>query len=615
MPIGGLTTCCGMLASDTVLGLDIGTTSCKAVLVDANGAALATASLDTSAYADGSGSASSTTAVAGYEVRAPAAGPTCHRLRAGASGGGERVAAEQHVERVLRAAQEVVRRVAAAAPEAIARLGRVAVTGQMHGVVLWSDFAAGEPLHGGGGGGPAGAGLGGDRAASRDGAVSAARATAPPRVDCSRLVTWEDKRCSPDDLARWNSAGSPLSSGFGVATLTWYAERARSPACCGAAAACDSHGMLDRYAHAGTIVDFVVCLLTGTPVPVMDPVNAAAWGAFSLLDGAWDAARLELLQVPRGLLPRVVPSGTLAGKTCEAAAAAFAIPVGVDVAVGTGDHPCGVFASLASKHDAALNVGTSAQLAVPLGSDAALQALRAHANVPGAPFPRTEVRPYYHGGFLAVVAPRTGGNALAALVHCVRCWMQELGIKVDGDGGKVDRMLHGRLEQIAQDRARGGAGGSTSQFSGGLRVRPTFFGERYEPTVSGSITGITESNLSLGNLYAGACEGVLRELYDGLAPGLLEAAGTQRLVASGGAATRSATLRAAAERLFGMPVHVTTHADAALGAARLHIPVHRHSHTEGRPVGGRQSADGCEWRRATLLWGAGVMVMLASSAR
>ena len=77
----------------------------------------------------------------------------------------------------------------------------VCVTGQMHGVVLWTSGDGGQ--------------------------------------SCSRLVTWQDRRCSPQLLQQWNAkAGSAILSGYGCATLAWCAER----------------GGLDGFDRCGTIM-------------------------------------------------------------------------------------------------------------------------------------------------------------------------------------------------------------------------------------------------------------------------------------------------------------------------------------------------------------------------
>ena len=82
--------------------------------------------------------------------------------------------------------------------EALRQVRGIGVCGQMHGCVLWKDA---EPF------------------LLRDvGALSV-----PDDGSCSPLVTWQDKRCTESFLASLPRAGAsvPVSAGYGCATLAW----------------------------------------------------------------------------------------------------------------------------------------------------------------------------------------------------------------------------------------------------------------------------------------------------------------------------------------------------------------------------------------------------------
>ena len=98
------------------------------------------------------------------------------------------------------------------------------ITGQMHGVVLWHS--------------------------------------SHPRATHSNLITWQDGRCTSDEISQFNLLGGettkawPLSSGYGCASLAWLARH--YPA------------QLDQYDRVGTIMVCVwlcVCVAVCMGVP------------------------------------------------------------------------------------------------------------------------------------------------------------------------------------------------------------------------------------------------------------------------------------------------------------------------------------------------------------
>ncbi|KAL1444142.1 hypothetical protein MTO96_030023 [Rhipicephalus appendiculatus] len=132
--------------------------------------------------------------------------------------------------------------------EQLARVARVAVSGQMHGVVLWR--------HG-----------------------SGWKRNAFGRFDVdvvSALYTWQDGRCSAAFLDALPKPRSHLrlSSGHGCATLFWLLKhRARE---------------LERFDRAGAVQDLVVAMLCGLDKPVMSTQTAASWGYFDTVAGQWN---------------------------------------------------------------------------------------------------------------------------------------------------------------------------------------------------------------------------------------------------------------------------------------------------------------------------------------
>lgn len=70
----------------------------------------------------------------------------------------------------------------------------------------------------------------------------------------------------------------------------------------------------------------------------MDPTNAAAWGCFDIVTGAFDTAALALRRIEPHWLPTLRPCGAIAGAVSPAAAQWLGIPAGVPVTVAIGDN-------------------------------------------------------------------------------------------------------------------------------------------------------------------------------------------------------------------------------------------------------------------------------------
>ena len=146
--------------ADLVLGVDLGTTTVKAVLVS----------------------------IGDHEVVEERAQVTGAAMRSRVPGGDE-----QCVSSILAALESVV---AGFPADKMRRVRCVGVSGQMHGCVLWR----------------------------RDSKFFDAGQLTCVEDSCSPLVTWQDRRCGEELLSllpasRWTA---PVKSGYGCATLAWY---------------------------------------------------------------------------------------------------------------------------------------------------------------------------------------------------------------------------------------------------------------------------------------------------------------------------------------------------------------------------------------------------------
>lgn len=70
-----------------------------------------------------------------------------------------------------------------------------------------------------------------------------------------------------------------------------------------------------KQVAAGTIDSFLIWRLTDGEVHVTDVSNASRTSLMNLKSGRWDAQLLKLFEVPRDILPTIVPSSAILGHT------------------------------------------------------------------------------------------------------------------------------------------------------------------------------------------------------------------------------------------------------------------------------------------------------------
>ncbi|XP_063305376.1 sedoheptulokinase [Pelobates fuscus] len=461
-----------MADSSLVLGVDVGTSSVKAVLLAASsGHVVSSQSRDT---------------------------------RAGAESESGLRGKEQDVSKIIGALNGCL---TALPRERLAKVSRIGISGQMHGAVFWKRNAGCHWIN--------------------SGNVRTFEAK-----DVSRLITWEDGRCSTEFLSSLPKPQSHLSvaTGFGCATIFWYL-RNRSD-------------FLQNYDAAGTIQDYVVSMLCGLEVPKMSVQNAASWGYFNTCSKTWNTDILEASGFPVSLLPEIADSGCLAGKlSCDWCG----IPQGTEVGVALGDFQCSVYSSMTENTDAVLNISTSAQLTFSMPEGFKPQ---------DHPSPGEAVVyfPYFNERYLAVAASLNGGNVFASFVAMLSQWVSELGLDIS------DSSLYTQVIKAA-----------LSHSESGLTVCPILFGERHIPDALASVSNITASELSLGHVTRALCRGIIENLHTMLSAHRLRESGVTRLIGSGSALARNDVLRQEVERIFPFPVVYGNDVDSAVGVAMVMI--------------------------------------------
>jgi xylulokinase len=277
----------------TVLGLDLGTSQVKALLCAADGAVLGPVL--------GRG-------VAGYQVSTP-------RDRW----------AETDPEDWWQAARAAVRdAVRSAAGPARAEVAAIAVVGQMHGVVLYSE---------------------------RAGVLRPAIVWLDQRADAEVA---EYRRLPPDLLAR---LGNAPSAGMAGPILLWLARH--------------EPGAYQRADWMLQPKDWLRIRLAGEAGT--DPTDASGTLLYDLDRGAWAVGVAEALGLRTDLLPPLRESAEVAGTLRPDAAEALGLPAALPVAVGSSDTAASLLAATqlaftGSADWGLLTLGTGGQWIVPTSS-------------------------------------------------------------------------------------------------------------------------------------------------------------------------------------------------------------------------------------------------------
>ncbi|XP_071946632.1 sedoheptulokinase-like [Antedon mediterranea] len=392
-------------------------------------------------------------------------------------------------------------------------IGRIAVSGQMHGVILWSSHLI----------------------------------TAHQIDDCldlssyqddniSPLYTWQDARCSEDFLTTLPQPDSHLNlaTGHGCATLIWIKKNI--PSFFGS-------NTNVRFDCAGTIMDMLTAILCGLVKPVMSVQNAASWGFYNTVTNSWNKQILQNTGFPINLLPNVIQP---ARKVGELKASWLGIPKGAGVGVAMGDLQCSILPHLISDTHAVVNVGTSMQAVFKCPSD--FKPTR--CSLPQA----LEYFPFFNGSYLTVAASLNGGNVLAATVKMFQQMMEAMQVPQEYfTDEKVITILMEKGKNVTKTD---------------LKINPTIFGERHAMKKKGDVRNITPFNMNIGDLSRALCSGLMENLVDMLPREILCTAGITRIVGCGNALLKNEILQEELKRVYDLPVEMATDdVNAAVGSA------------------------------------------------
>lgn len=353
------------------------------------------------------------------------------------------------------------------------------------------------------------------------------------------LINWQDRRAlqpMPDGTMTWLQAardaigptawketGCWLHPGFMAVTLFELMKRHQLPSNC----------------RALFIMDYFVACLTGRP-PVTEPSCAGSSGVYDVRTRQWNNAAIDSLGLPRSLFPEIQEANRRVGVVTDQQAGATGIPAGTPVFAPIGDHQASFLGSVASRRDSVLiNVGTGAQVAV-YTEEFEFE-------------PPIELRPCPCGGNLLSNVGLAGGWSYQVLEQFFQSAGRDLLQRA------TEEKLYDAMNRMARTIASG---------ADGLRCSPQFSGTRLDPTVRGSITGISPQNFTAAHLARAVLEGMGRSLYEGF-KAIQQITGFKptRLVAAGNGLRENHLLAELVSDAFGLPLTITAHREeAAFGA-------------------------------------------------
>ena len=354
----------------------------------------------------------------------------------------------------------------------------------------------------------------------------------------SPLYTWQDLRGGSVRDQILEKTGIPVPAGYGLATHYYNMTHGLVPE--GAVSLC-------------TIMDLAGMRLTGTCRPRMHMTTAASLGFF-------DTAKKEFMDEALAALFSASDGSGETGSGSDALIPEFSEEIqvigsfrGIPVTCAIGDNQAGVLASIGTALGIPLvNFGTGGQ--VSLLSDR-------YSELPGI-----ETRPFLPGFYLMAGSSLCGGRAYAILERFFRSYAADAGAPEEPQYALMNVLAEKALQQEAAEPP-----GSTQEPGDLLSVSPLFCGTRMDPSLRGSVTGISDTNFTPGALILGTLRGMADELYGyysemvSLFPNRVR---PDRVVGSGNGLRKNPVLHKLVAERFGAPLELSPfEEEAACGAA------------------------------------------------
>ena len=334
----------------------------------------------------------------------------------------------------------------------------------------------------------------------------------------SPLYIWQDGRgdlpCGDTTWAGHLSqiTGYEVATGYGMVTHYYNIN----------------HGLVPENAAVFcTIHDYLAMKLAGLSRPLTEPTDAASLGLFDGPRGCFDPTALEAADIDDALVPGIIHEPCLGVG-----------PLGIPVYAAIGDNQASFLGATGGRTDVLLvNMGTGSQISVYSPDHIQTKTL--------------ETRPFPDGGWLLVGASLCGGRAYALLENFFR---------------QTVKMVTGSEDSVYDAMAR-------MLDSGEITDAPTvctlFQGTRKDPTLRGSITGLSTENFTPQHLIHGVMQGMADELFE-MYRGYLDLGGTApaAMIGSGNGLRKNPHLCRIMEKTFGCPLILSeNNEEAACGAA------------------------------------------------
>ena len=261
-----------------------------------------------------------------------------------------------------------------------------------------------------------------------------------------------------------------------------------------------------------TIHDYFVMKLCSLKKPLIHITDAASFGMYDAKTNRFDYE----------LNADITNDYTVAGNYR-----------GIPVSVAIGDNQASVFSTLADDENILLNIGTGSQISVI--SDSVIE----EENI--------ETRPYFENKYLIVGAALCGGRAYSLLKNFFKEIMCTMG---SADDEKVYEFMNAMVSKSS---------------AASLNVDTRFDGTRSNPSVRGSISGISTSNFTPAEFTIGVLNGMARELCDMYAKMGVSKCG---IVGSGNGIRKNKALVRIFEKEFNSVMKIPCHLEeAAFGAS------------------------------------------------
>jgi len=276
-----------------------------------------------------------------------------------------------------------------------------------------------------------------------------------------------------------------------------------------------------------TIHDYLAMKLADRHSPVTDVTDAASLGMYDLPNHRFDPDALEKAGVDPAILPEIISDPCLGTGS-----------LGIPVFAAIGDNQASFLGATEGRTDALLvNMGTGGQISVYSPVYLETDTL--------------ETRPFPDGGWLLVGASLCGGRSYALLENFFRETVRMVtGQEVSAYKAMEKALENGPLEEIPL-------------------ISPLFQGTRRDPSLRGSITGLTPDNFTPRHLIYSMMQGMAEELHE-MYRGYLVKGGTPpvAMIGSGNGLRRNKHLCKIFEDTFSCPLTLAANREeAACGAA------------------------------------------------